>query len=249
MHRNAFYIRLALLTVLLPLVGCGGSSTPASPSGHGVVLNGVVIGSEVASSASAGVSAQANSGSRITVTVEGNPSLSATVSASGTFVLEGLPAGSFTLVFTLNGVVIGTINITGVGEQVEIHIVVKVTSTTVVLVNLDMGDDSQQQGDTKTCLISGGRSGEKIELEGDVASGTPTAFKMDVNGNRAGKPVDVSATAASFVCNGDKKDSATTCQATVKAGAKVHVSGTLTSCTLDVAQVVATEVKVQKAAD
>ena len=185
MHRNAFYIRLALLTALLPLVGCGGSSNPASPSGRGVVLNGVVIGSEVASSSSAGVSAQANSGSRITVTVEGNPSLSATVSASGTFVLEGLPAGSFTLVFTLNGVVIGTINITGVGDQVEIHIVVQVTSTTVILVNLDMGDDSQQ-GDTKTCLISGGRSGEKIELEGDVASGTPTAFKMDVNGNRAG---------------------------------------------------------------
>jgi hypothetical protein len=249
MHRNAFYIRLALLTALLPLVGCGGSSNPASPSGRGVVLNGVVIGSEVASSSSsAGVSAQANSGSRITVTVEGNPSLSATVSASGTFVLEGLPAGSFTLVFTMNGVVIGTINITGVGDQVEIHIVVQVTSTTVILVNLDMGDDSQQ-GDTKTCLISGGRSGEKIELEGDVASGSPTAFKMDVNGNRAGKLVDVSATAASFVCNGDKKGSPSTCQASVKAGAKVHVRGTLTSCTLDVAQVVATEVKVQKAAD
>ena len=252
MLRNAFYIRLALLTALLPLIGCGGSSNPASPSGRGVVLNGVVIGSEVASSSSASssaeVSAQANSGRRITVTVEGNPSLSATVSASGTFVLEGLPAGSFTLVFSMNGVVIGTLNITGVGEQVEIHIVVQVSSTTVILVNLEMGDDSQQ-GDTKTCLISGGRSGEKIELEGDVASGTPTAFKMDVNGNRAAKLVDVSATAASFVCNGDKKGSATTCQATVKAGAKVHVSGTLTSCTLDVAQVVATEVKVQKAGD
>lgn len=248
MRRNAFYIGLALLTVLLPLVGCGGSSNPASPSGAGVVLNGVVIGSEVAASSSAEVSAQANSGRRITVTVEGNPSLSTTVSANGTFTLEGLPAGSFTLVFTLNGVVIGTINITGVGDQVEIHIVVQVTSTTVILVNLDM-NDNKADADTKTCLISGGRSGEKIELEGDVASGTPTAFKLDVNGNRASKFVDVSATAASFVCNGDKKASASTCQATVKAGAKVHVSGTLTSCTLDLAQVVATEVKVQKAGD
>jgi hypothetical protein len=145
--------------------------------------------------------------------------------------------------------VIGTITITGVGDQVEVHIVVQVTSTTVILVNLDMGDN-KADSDTKTCLISGGRSGEKIELEGDVApGGTSTAFKMDVNGNRASKLVDVSATGASFVCNGDKKGSATTCQATVKAGAKVHVSGTLTSCTLDVAQVVATEVKVQKAAD
>lgn len=249
MHRNAFYIRLALLTVLLPLVGCGGSSNPASPSGAGVVLNGVVIGSEVASSSSAEVSAQANSGRRITVTVEGNPSLSTTVSANGTFVLEGLPAGSFTLVFSMNGTVIGTITITGVGDQVEVHIVVQVTSTTVILVNVDMSDN-KADGD-KTCLISGGRSGEKIELEGDVAPGgtPPTAFKMDVNGNRASKLVDVSATAASFVCNGDKNGSASTCQATVKAGAQVHVRGTLMSCTLDAAQVVATEVKVQKAAD
>jgi hypothetical protein len=248
LHRNTLYLRLTLLTALLPLIGCGGSSSPASPSGVGVVLNGVVIGPDAASS-SADVSAQSTSGGRITVTVEGNPSLSTTVSANGTFVLEGLPAGSFTLVFSKNGVVIGTITITGVGEQVEIHIVVQVTSTTVTLINLDMGEDKADGGSSdssKTCLISGGRGGEKIELEGNVASGSPTAFKMDVNGNRASRLVDVSASGAQFVCNGDKKGSSSTCQASVKAGAKIHVRGTLTSCTLDVAQVVATEVKVQK---
>jgi hypothetical protein len=248
LHRNIFYLRFALLTALLPLVGCGGGSSPTSPSGAGVVLHGVVLGSDAVSSASAEVTAQSTSGRRITVTVEENTSLSTNVAANGTFELEGLPNGSFNLAFSTNGAPIGSINITGVQGQVEVNIVVQVTATNVTLINLDMGVDPQQ-GDSKTCLISGGRSGEKIELEGDVASGSPTAFKMDVNGNRASKLVDVSASGASFVCNGDKKGSSSTCQASVKTGAKVHVRGTLTSCTLDVAQLVATEVKVQKAAD
>lgn len=248
LHRHIFYIRLALLTALLPMVGCGGGSSPTSPSGGGVVLNGMVVGSDAVSSSSGDVRALSTSGRRITVTVEESTSFSTTVSASGTFALEGLPTGSFTLVFSSNGAVIGTIRITGVRDRVKINIVVQVTADTVSLVNLDM-EDAEGSDDPKTCLISGGRSREKIELEGDVASGAPTLFKMDVNGNRASKLVDVSASGASFVCNGDKKGSPATCQASVKTGAKVHVRGTLTNCTLDIAQVVATEVKVQKAAD
>ncbi len=239
LQRYISYMRLALLAALVPLVGCGGSSSPTSPSGGGVVLNGMVVGSDAVSTSSADVTAQSTSGRRITVTVE-NTSLSTTVSANGTFVFEGLPTGSFTLVFSSNGVVIGNIRITGARDKVKINIVVQVTPTTVSLVNLDMEDDSgEAPDDPKTCLISGGRSLQKIELEGDVASGTPTVFKMDVNGNRAGKLVDVSASGASFVCNGEKGGTPATCQASVKAGAKVHVKGT----------VVATEVKVQKAAD
>jgi hypothetical protein len=218
-----------------------------SPSSSGVVLHGVVLGSEATASASAEVRAQGTSGRRITVTVAENESLSTTVSANGTFVLQGVPAGSFNLTFSSNGVVLGTINIAGVSDRVEINIVVQVNATTVSLVTLDMGPDPQLAS-PGSCLISGGRSGEKIELEGNVASGSPTAFKMDVNGNRASRLVDVSASGAQFVCNGDK-GSASACQASVKAGAKIHVRGTLTGCTMDVAQVVATEVKVQKAGD
>jgi hypothetical protein len=143
----------------------------------------------------------------------------------------------------------GTVRITGARDKVKIKIVVQVSANAVSLVNLEMEDDSgEHPDDHETCLISGGRSMEKIELEGNVASGHPTLFMMDVNGNRASKLVEVSATAASFVCNGSKGTSAE-CQASVKTGAKIHVRGTLTSCTLDVATVVATEVKVQKAAD
>jgi hypothetical protein len=218
-----------------------------SPSSSGVVLHGVVLGSEATASASAEVRTQGTSGRRITVTVAENESLSTTVSANGTFVLQGVPAGSFNLTFSSNGVVLGTINIAGVSDRVEINIVVQVNATTVSLVTLDMGPDPQLAS-PGSCLISGGRSGEKIELEGNVASGSPTAFKMDVNGNRASRLVDVSASGAQFVCNGDK-GSASACQASVKAGAKIHVRGTLTGCTMDVAQVVATEVKVQKAGD
>jgi hypothetical protein len=213
------------------------------------VLHGVVLGSEATASASSEVRAQGASGRRITVTVAENASLSTNVAANGTFDLQGLPTGAFNLEFATNGVPNGTINITGVQNNTNLNIVVQVTTNSATLVNLDMGVDPQQGGDPKTCLISGGRSGEKIELEGNVASGSATAFKMDVNGNRASRLVDVSASGAQFVCNGDKKGSASTCQATVKAGAKIHVRGTLTSCTSEVAQVVATEVKVQKAAD
>lgn len=248
-HRNITCLHLALLTALLSLAACGGDGSMTSPSGSGVVLHGVVLGSEATASASAEVSAQATSGRRITVTVTENASLSTNVAANGTFVLQGLPTGSFNLEFATNGAQIGTINITGVQDNTNLNIVVQVTTNSATLVNLDMGVDPQPGGDPKTCLISGGRSGEKIELEGDVASGSPTAFKMDVNGSRASKLVDVSASGAQFVCNGDKKGSSSTCQATVTPGAKIHVRGTLTSCTLDLAQVVATEVKVQKAAN
>ena len=55
----------------------------------------------------------------------------------------------------------------------------------------------------------------------------------------------VTAAGASFKCQGDKSSSAT-CKASVKAGAQVHVKGTLTACTTSVASATATQVMVQK---
>jgi len=46
---------------------------------------------------------------------------------------------------------------------------------------------------------------------------------------------------ASFQCHGDKSSSAT-CKASVKAGAQVHVKGTLTACTTSAASATATQV-------
>lgn len=244
-----------LMLVFLPLVGCGGNS-PTSPSGGGkVVLHGVAVGTDGTATASAAdVSARAASGNRITVTVQENTSISTTVSSNGTFELEGVPSGSFTLVFSSNTTVLGTITITGVPGQGEINIVVQVTVTTVVLIELEIddheGDDDEDSN--KTCMIEGGKEGRKIELEGTVQSGTATNFILMVNGERSHGPVPVhvTASAAKFECK-DKKGNKTSaaCSSGSLAGAKVHVKGTLTECSLTAAEVVATEVKVQKAED
>ncbi len=240
---------LALLMVGLPLVGCGGSS-PTSPSGAGkVVLHGVAVGADGAPAASAvGVSARAASKDRITVTVQGT-SISTTVSTNGTFELEGLPAGSVTLVFSINTTVIGTVTITGVPTSGEIQIVVQVTVTTVVLVNLEIDDHENDDNEDhdKTCIVEGGKVGKKIELEGTVQSGTATDFTLMVNGERGHGPVHVTASSAKFECKDNHdKNSPNACSGSL-AGAKVHVKGTLTSCSMTAAEVVATEVKVQKA--
>ncbi len=239
---------LALLMVGLPFVGCGGSS-PTSPSGAGkVVLHGVAVGADGASTASVGgVTARAASKDRITVTVQGT-SISTTVSTNGTFELENLPAGSFTLVFSINTTVIGTVTITGVPTSGEIQIVVQVTVTTVVLISLEIDDQENDNDAAKTCIVEGGKIGRKIELEGTVQSGTAHDFMMLVNGNRASVPVHVTASSAKFECKDNHdKNSPNACSGSL-AGAKVHVSGTLTSCAAGaVPQVVATEVKVQKA--
>jgi hypothetical protein len=86
--------------------------------------------------------------------------------------------------------------------------------------------------------ISGGRGGEHIVLEGTVLSGNTQSFVMDVNGNRAKGPVDVTF-AGSPTCVGQAKNGP--CQ--VGAGNKVNVKGTLlVTCE----SVQADEVKIQK---
>ena len=108
----------------------------------------------------------------------------------------------------------------------------------------DAGDENGPDVD-RTCMISGGRVGDGIELEGSVVSGGFASFLMRVQGNRSSGNVQVDAGGASFKCNGSK-DTAAECQASVKAGAKVHVSGTLTTCDLSSAVAQASKVMVQK---
>ncbi|HVD78668.1 MAG TPA: hypothetical protein VNH43_13720 [Vicinamibacteria bacterium] len=241
-------IRLFVVLFAATLLRCGGAN-PASPSGPGVTLEGMVLqGASVASAGSAGVSAQSARGGRITVTVQEDPSQSTTVSGNGSFKLDNVPVTGFTLVFSVDGVVLGSISISPVQATttIKIKIVVQVTDH-VELVDLEMNDDNEDPGnqDPKTCMINGGRAGEHIELEGVVASGGSDQFQLRVNGNRSSGLVDVTAAGASFKCQGDKSSSAT-CKASVKAGAQVHVKGTLTACTTSVASATATQVMVQK---
>ncbi len=247
-------IRLSVILIAAgALLRCGGAN-PASPSGAGVTLEGMVLqGAGAASAGSVGVAARSASGGRITVTVQEDPSQSTTVSGNGSFKLDNVPVSGFTLVFSVNGVVLGSVSISPVPAtaKIKIKIVVQVTDH-VELVDLEMNDESQDQGggdqgnqDPKTCMIEGGRMGDHVELEGVVASGSSDHLQLRVNGNRSSGLVDVMAAGASFQCQGDKSSSPT-CKTRVQAGAQVHVKGTLTICTTSAASVTATEVKVQK---
>ena len=246
----------AALLVIVAVGGCGGGS-PAGPSGS-LKLQGLVLPDASAVAAqSAGAKALSTSASAVTVTVKEAPSTTVTVSGNGTFELDNLPAGTFTLVFSVNGTVIGEIQVQVVDGATEIKVVVQITQGSVVLVNIsfDTGsgtgtgtgngnDNTGNNGNGKACLVEGGNVGQGIELEGNVASGSSSHFQLQVNGNRSSGLVDVNASGADFKCNGQKKSS--DCKATLAAGDKVHVRGTLTSCTTSAASVTATEVMVQK---
>jgi hypothetical protein len=236
--------RLAfLLVAAATLTGACGDG-PGSPSGA-VVVRGTVLGASAGTvtAQSAEATASAAKG-RITVTVAEDPSITVTVSGNGTFVLEGLPLGTFTLVFTQDRVTLGSVTVTGVSEGSDVKIVVRVEGSGVVVVELKV-DDRDTDPSTASCMINGGRAGESIELEGHVASGSVSSFRLQVNGNRASGLVDVSTSGPSaFQCVGQagKGD----CPPSPLSGAQVHVRGTLASCSTSAALVNATEVKVQK---
>jgi hypothetical protein len=96
----------------------------------------------------------------------------------------------------------------------------------------DTGDSSGQCSN-----VSGGRVGERIVLEGTVVSGNTQNFVLDVNGNRADRPVNV-AFGGTPTCVGNAKKGS--CQ--VAPGSQVNVKGTLVTCE----SVAADEVKIQK---
>src|SRR5205814_1764125 len=124
----------------------------------GVTLEGMVLrGASAASAGTAAVSAQSDRAGRITVAVQEDPSQSTTVSGNGSFKLDNVPVTGFTLVFSVDGVVLGSVSISPVPATttVKIKIVVQVTDH-VELVDLEMNDDDQggsDQGDqdAKTC--------------------------------------------------------------------------------------------------
>src|SRR5260221_13213142 len=194
---------LLIFVAALSLLRCG--SSPATPSAGGVKLQGVVLQDATAHAQALAQSAKAG---KIIVTVQENPSLSVTVSGNGTFEIQDVPAGGFTLVFSVNGVTIGQITITAVHQGTTIKIVVKVAEQEVELVDIETeGDDGSATGGSggtggtdggaKTCMIEGGGVGAGIELEGNVGSGGSSQFRLGGNGNHSTGPVDVTASGAS----------------------------------------------------
>ena len=97
-----------------------------------------------------------------------------------------------------------------------------------------------------TCMINGGRAGQGIELEGNVSGGTYPSFTMRVNGNRASGPVSVEATSVRCSpASGPNAPTPAQCQARVSGSQRIHVSGTLATCTTTSATVTGASVNVQ----
>lgn len=245
MERSVLMRWAAVVVVALLSVACGGES-PTGASAGGVKVQGVVMGESASASAADTRSPQASQAKKVTVKVEGT-TLTVDVNANGTFQLSGVPSGTFTLVFLSDGVEIGRVVVTaGDGSEVKIVVQVKGAELIVVEIEIEDGSGSNTGPSTSSCSVNGGKVGQKIELEGNVASGTSASFDLSVNG-RSGLPIKVNASSASFKCiGGAKTTSDAECKASVKTGAKVHVSGTLMTCTTSSAEVTATEVKVQK---
>lgn len=244
-------VLLAWIAVAAAVIApaCGGGS-PSSPSGSGgVAVQGVVLGDGTSFTASSGAGPSTAQAQKITVTVAGT-SITAEVSANGTFELKGIPSGSFTLVFLVDGINIGEVKISA-GEGSEVKIVVQVKNSVLVVVEIkvETGGTAASPSPTPTssaCWVNGGTVGQGIELEGDVSSFTPVGFKLAVNG-RASTPVDVDTSKATFRCiGGAKAPTDEECRASIKTLPKVHVSGKLDSCTPSAAMVIAAEVKIQK---
>jgi hypothetical protein len=247
MRRRALLTWVAVAGVVVA-AGCGGGS-PSSPStgGTGVAVQGVVLGDGAAFTASSETHSSAANAQKITVTVAGT-ALTAEVAANGTFVLKGIPSGTFTLVFVVDGKQIGEIAVTaGDGDEVKIVVQVKGGQLTLLEIKVD-SPTPVGSASPKACIISGGTDGQAIELEGVKELGTWDHFRMDVNGQRAGLLVDVYASnATTFRCiGGAKTDTEKQCKDLVNdKQPMVHVRGML-QCQPDKADVTATEVKVQK---
>jgi hypothetical protein len=137
-ERKWLGLAVIVVTAAALVAGACGGSNPAAPTGtKRIVLKGTVLGTPGASGQSAQVAALAANGEKIKVTVQQNTSITTTVSSNGTFELEGVPEGNFTLVFSTSTTVIGTVTVPGGADQ-EIHIVVNVTVTVVVIVKIEI---------------------------------------------------------------------------------------------------------------
>ena len=141
---STFALLLSACAALF-LAGCGGSGTsdnPVTPVSSTVpAKTAVVVGNlEPAAGKLSAVKAGAAfitlaAGDPIDVSVQSDPAIKTTVGADGTFTLRGLPEGSFTLVFTQGGTVVGTLVFQEVKANQQVTISVQLVNSEIVLVN------------------------------------------------------------------------------------------------------------------
>lgn len=148
-----------LATSMVALGACGGPSNVAGPSAQaGTRLLGTVVGASAfvgagsfglraPAGASAGAAVASSVMATVTVYVQENPAITATVAPDGTFTLRGLPEGTFTLVFVRDGATVGTLAFTAVRVNQEITIKVDLSGATPIL--LEEKRDGVGHGDVE----------------------------------------------------------------------------------------------------
>ena len=192
--------RLTVVTALcgaaLSVGGCGSESPFAATSvnGSSIVLKGTVLkfvpslaASVTASSVGAkGPASSASVAETITVTVVEDPNITATVASDGSFVLRGLPEGSFTLLFKdAAGKELGTLTFEAVLPNQELLVSVEIVAGSVVLVEeqrngIGHADVEIQGSIDKVVLVN--QSGDSLfEIAGYAVVARPgaTAIRRD----------------------------------------------------------------------
>ncbi len=163
-----------ILLSLMTLTACGGGSgNPVGPSASGgVVLAGTVVGATTSSSLAFGATSTPATPSitgAVTISVQESPAISTTVGADSSFSLRGLPTGSFTLVFTRDGVRLGALSFTSVLPNQELNITVNLTGASVVLLEEQRNGighgDLEIEGSVEQVIVLGGASDSRFLID------------------------------------------------------------------------------------
>lgn len=193
-HRSGLIALCFLLGVAL--AACGGGNPAAPTSAEGVTLVGTVVGGVAAGSAHDSSGVASASAATLTVFVQENPAITATVGADGSFTLRGLPAGGFTLVFQEGGATIGTLAFSQVNANQQITITVMVSGGSVVLLEQRRNGighgDLEIEGLVEQVLLADPAGESRFMIDGHLVVARPgqTAIR---EGNRPRSVADVTA--------------------------------------------------------
>ena len=220
MDRHIRFLTAALLAAVACFVAaCGGGGGGDESPKSAIVVGKVQAAPGPVKASTVPMAA----GDPIVVSVQELPGVSVQVAADGSFTLRGLPAGSFTLVFTQAGGVIGTLVFSEVAVNQQITITVQLQGTELVLVD----EDRRGIGDAG------------IELEGPVQNVVTLAPAGDSTFVIAGRTVIARPGVTAI-----RKGTARLTVNDVTAGTQVHVKGTRIEGSTDV---LAYEIKIQVA--